>query len=110
MINWDRVDELRSEVGAEDFSEVIELFLDEVDDTIATLGHSQENPSLEEQLHFLKGSALNIGFAEFATLCQAGETAASQGQSDTVDIGAICDAYAAARTAFLAQAQTRYAA
>ena len=26
MINWDRVDELRHEVGPEDFNEVIELF------------------------------------------------------------------------------------
>ena len=62
MINWDRVDELRHEVGPEDFNEVIELFLEEVDDTISTLGMCDGNRTLEEQLHFLKGSALNIGF------------------------------------------------
>ena len=78
MINWDRVDELRHEVGPEDFNEVIELFLEEVDDTISTLGMCDGNRTLEEQLHFLKGSALNIGFSDFASLCHAGETASAK--------------------------------
>ena len=36
MIDWDRVQELREEVGAEEFAEVIELFLEEVDEKFVT--------------------------------------------------------------------------
>ena len=32
MIDWNRVAALREEVGAEDFDEVVELFLQEVDE------------------------------------------------------------------------------
>ena len=37
MIDWARVSELRDEVGAEDFDEVVELFLEEVEEAIAAL-------------------------------------------------------------------------
>ena len=37
MIDWDRVSELREEIGAEDYEEVAELFLMEVEDTLAQL-------------------------------------------------------------------------
>ena len=35
MIDWARVSELRDEVGEGDFDEVVELFLEEVDEAIA---------------------------------------------------------------------------
>ncbi len=101
MINWERVEELRNEVGPEDFEEVIELFLEEVDHTIGRLGQTEAEPSLEEQLHFLKGSALNIGFGVFADLCQNGETAAAKGRAGDIDLDAIRIAYAEARHEFL---------
>ena len=34
MIDWNRISTLRDEVGAEDFDEVVELFLDEVEEVI----------------------------------------------------------------------------
>ncbi|WP_442970022.1 hypothetical protein [Roseovarius sp. ZX-A-9] len=37
MIDWSRVAELRSEIGAEDFDEVVELFLEEVEAEISVL-------------------------------------------------------------------------
>ena len=37
MIDWTRVDELRNEVGNDDFLEVAELFLEEVDEVISRL-------------------------------------------------------------------------
>jgi len=101
MINWERVEELRNEVGPEDFEEVIKLFLEEVDDTIGRLGQTEAEPSLEEQLHFLKGTALNIGFGVFADLCQNGETAAAKGRAGDIDLDAIRIAYAEARQEFL---------
>ena len=71
MIDWARVSELRDEVGAEDFDEVVELLLEEVDEAIAALRDLMDLSKLEPQCHFLKGSPLNIGFREFANLCQA---------------------------------------
>lgn len=76
-------------------------FLEEVDDTIGRLGQTEAEPSLEEQLHFLKGSALNIGFGVFADLCQNGETAAAKGRAGDIDLDAIRIAYAEARQEFL---------
>lgn len=63
LINWTRVQELRDEIGHDSFSEVVTLFLDESDTVIA-------RPSLTaEDLHFLRGAALNLGFAELAEAC-----------------------------------------
>ena len=110
MINWDRVAELREEVGVDDFAEIIELFLEEVDAIIELLRDGQGLSDLEAHLHFLKGSALNLGFTQFADLCQAGETAAAQGRSDSVDLGAIIPVYDSARAVFLEQSPKRFAA
>ena len=52
---------------------------------------------LAPQCHFLKGSALNIGFREFANLCQAGEAAAVAGLGEDVEIAAIVQSYVEAR-------------
>lgn len=79
MIDWTRVNELREEVGAEDFDEVVELFLSEVEDRLSTLSANKPLPQIEEDMHFLKGSALNLGFTGFAALCQTAETAAGSG-------------------------------
>ena len=103
MIDWDRVYELRGEVGEEDFGEVIELFLEEVDEVMTRLS-AEGSDNLEEDLHFLKGSALNLGFAEFGTLCQAGEKAAASGQGDTVDLAQVISAYHASRSDFMKRA------
>ena len=39
MIDWSRVEELRDKIGAEDFDEVVELFLSEVEDRIDLAAH-----------------------------------------------------------------------
>ena len=87
MIDWARVSELRDEVGAEDFDEVVELLWEEVDEAIAALRDLMDLSKLEPQCDFLKGSALNIGFREFANLCQAGEAAAAAGATAVVQPG-----------------------
>ncbi|MFT4783979.1 MAG: HPt (histidine-containing phosphotransfer) domain-containing protein [Paracoccaceae bacterium] len=74
MIDWDRVDELRREVGDEDFSEIVALFLDEVAEVADRLRSAQPSETLVEDFHFLKGCALNLGFFTLAGLCQKGET------------------------------------
>lgn len=100
MIDWNRVDELRTEVGPEDFIEVVDLFLEEVDEIIDRFRNGAQEENLEETLHFLKGSALNIGFSHLATLCSHAGTAPS----------AIVAAYDAACQEFLETIQVKYAA
>ena len=77
----------------------VELFLEEVEARLENLG--MPGMSLEHDLHFLKGSALNLGFADFGALCAQGETAAAQGQSATINIEKIKSVYAASRALFL---------
>ena len=55
MISWERVNELRNEIGAEDFQEVVELFLEEVEEVIERLRQTPDPTSYEADLHFLKG-------------------------------------------------------
>lgn len=103
MIDWERVKTLCDEVGAEDFDEVVELFLDEVEDVIARLGSAPNLATLEDDLHFLKGSALSLGFVSFSTLCQTGETLSAQGKAAEVNLQEILDNYAASKQHFQAE-------
>ncbi len=103
MIHWARVNELREEVGAEDFDEVVELFLEEVEEVIDRLRRNADLSQLEQDLHFLKGSALSLGFADFSDLCQDGERKSADGNADTVDIAAIITGFAQSKSQFVAR-------
>lgn len=100
MIDWPRVTELRDEVGAEDFEEVVEIFLEEVEEVISKLKDSDRG-QLEHDLHFLKGSALNLGFREFSALCLDGERKSSRGEAESVDVHAIVANFQASKSTFL---------
>lgn len=109
MINWDRVRELRSEIGPDDFEEVVCLFLEEADEVIARLSATCGGKALSADLHFLKGAALNLGFETLAELCQDGERRAGAGDL-TVDLDAVRAAYANCRAEFEAEAAQAFAA
>lgn len=100
MIDWTRVTELQNEFGKSDFDEIVEIFLEEVEQLIKKLGNDADRSNLRNDLHFLKGSALNLGFSNLAILCQAGETEASQGQADSVDLSAIIQSYNKSKKVF----------
>ncbi|MBU2936132.1 MULTISPECIES: Hpt domain-containing protein [Pacificibacter] len=100
MIDWNRITELRDEVGVEDFGEVVELFLEEVDEVIERLETTGDRTKLEQDLHFLKGSSMNLGFASFSSLCQTGEIASADGHSDAVDLAEILASYKTSRAEF----------
>lgn len=101
MIDWDRVAELRDEIGEEDFGEVVELFLEEVEDEIEVLRGGCAPDTLEAKLHFLKGSALNLGFLQFSALCQNGESAAARGDFDAIDLPGTLASFDRSRAEFL---------
>lgn len=101
MIDWQRVDELRQEIGDEGFAEVVELFLDEVEEVMMRLRSTPQAASYEEDLHFLKGSAWNLGFAAFGALCQDGERNAARGNAATVDIDAVLATYGESKLVFM---------
>jgi HPt (histidine-containing phosphotransfer) domain-containing protein len=103
MIDWSRVTTLREEVGEEDFEEVVDLFLEEVDEAVHRLEKDVNFASLGEDLHFLKGSALSLGFRQFSALCQAGENTCAEGAPDNVDLSEIINNYKASRAAFLSE-------
>lgn len=103
MIDWNRVLELRDEVGADDFTEVVDLFVDEADEAIARLSPTIAAAQLEADFHSLKGSALNLGFDAFAQICANAERAAAANQTDGIDFGAAVDAYTQARSELMAK-------
>lgn len=100
MIDWDRVADLRSEVGEDGFAEVIDLFLEETDEVVARLQQMHAGQPLGRDLHFLKGSALNLGFRDLAQLCQEGERNSSAGSA--VDLPQLLWLYQQSKAAFQA--------
>lgn len=107
MIDWGRVAQLCNEIGADDFEEIVEIFLEEVEAEIEALRQSAYDTPLETRLHFLKGSALNLGFESFSNLCGEGEAGASNGQASNIDIPSILESYEASKIEFLDQRHTQ---
>jgi HPt (histidine-containing phosphotransfer) domain-containing protein len=70
MIEWERVEELKEDFGDEGFQEIIEIFLSEVEEAINQLPNVTDDSAASDQLHFIKGSALNLGFSDLANLCE----------------------------------------
>ena len=101
MIDWKRVEELRTEIGNDGFAEVAEMFLEEAEATVQTLVSGPAPDEVEGQLHFLKGSALNLGLCELAAICQSGERKAAAGSSAEVDTAAVAAIYRMSRQALL---------
>lgn len=103
MIDWNRARELRDEIGADDLAAVVAAFLEETDAVVAGLTGPGAAADLAATLHFLKGGALNLGFAALAAVCRAGEARASAGGGAGIDLVGIVETYEASRRLFLAR-------
>jgi HPt (histidine-containing phosphotransfer) domain-containing protein len=101
MIDWKRVEELREEIGADGFVEVADMFLDEAEGAVRALVAGIPPGEVEGQLHFLKGSALNLGLSDLAAICQDGERKAAAGQGALVDTAQVAAIYHASRASLL---------
>lgn len=100
MISWERVNELRDEVGQEDFLEVVIIFLEEVDEVVTRLRNAPDPATYEDDLHFLKGSAMNLGFEALSQICQSGEKKAASDDAASVDIVAVLSVYEQSKIQF----------
>lgn len=89
MINWDRVTELQDEIGEEDFLEVGRMFIAEMEEKLQDMAGSPHREAAD--YHYLRGSAANLGFTEFAELCGAAESAGNDGAPD--NFAAIRDSF-----------------
>lgn len=101
MIDWVRIKTLQSEIGEEDFPEVVELFIDEVAEYISRLRNAPEVSTIGSELHALRGSALNLGFATFAELCQIGESQSLEGRAEEIEIAPLLTCYEESKLLFL---------
>jgi len=107
LIDWTKVRELCEDVGRDGLDEVIDLFLEEVETALQTIGMAED---LEAALHFVKGCSLNIGFHHFTQLAAAGEALAARGCPDQVDLTGLDHAYRQSKDLFLAEFQSRLVA
>jgi len=101
VIDWERIEQLERDFGTECLTEVIHMFFSEAEEVIAPLRRGDARRDLRSDMHFLKGSALNLGFRQLASLCSEAEQLAARGRRSEVGIAEILGAYDAARGAIL---------
>lgn len=101
MIDWQQIRTLCNEIGRDEIEEVVDLFFDEIEEVIERLRSAPNPANLERDLHFLKGSGLNLGFSEFSDLCSQGEVVSARGAAETVAIAPILTAYDDSKRHFL---------
>ena len=105
MIDWSRVSELKEEVGEEGFAEVIQMFFEEVEEVLDVLD-PKDTAGLASHLHFLKGSALNIGLNEVNRLCQNAEANLRGGINQLIETEAIRSAFEISKAEFSSRVLT----
>ena len=108
MINWVQVKQLEEDIGAEDFGDIVEVFIDEVDEAVNALRtvSNMADSELAPALHFLKGSASNLGFDDFANYCSEGEKLAEAGIGSEVDLAHVISLYDKSKNIFLDNASS----
>jgi HPt (histidine-containing phosphotransfer) domain-containing protein len=104
MVDWSRLRELYNEIGYDDFLEVFTLFLLEAEEVVARLGTELSCPGksgseIAEDLHFLRGAALNLGFVDLAAHCADAERLATAGL--LVDVNAVTYHFVTVRNCFM---------
>ncbi|MDF1854970.1 Hpt domain-containing protein [Pseudooceanicola sp.] len=104
MIDWSKAHELIAEIGPDDFIEVAKLFLSDADDVVDAL---LPDEALARQLHYLRGSAVTMGFTAVAALCQQGEATIDGQRLDEIDLGEIARTYWKSRQIYLEELPRR---
>lgn len=102
MIDWNRIRELRDDLGADALDEVTGLFAAEMDETLAALDPALPGEELARRLHALKGGALNLGLVTLARRCAEAEVKAAAGQGTAAPVAELRALYDASLTALAA--------
>lgn len=74
MIDWNRLEDLRTDIGEEDFADVVHLFVSEMTEHLDRVA-SNPQAATAADFHFLRGSAANMGFIAMADACRNAEMA-----------------------------------
>lgn len=90
-VDWDRLNELRADIGEEDFADVAMLFVAELQETLDKLTPEKATTA---DFHFLRGSAANLGFVTLVAACSSAEAACNG--NEVPDVAAVQAAFAAA--------------
>lgn len=101
MLEIAQLNSLREDIGPAGFGEVVQLFIAETDEGVARLLEPPTGRDLANELHYLKGAALNLGLSAFSQLCHQGELAANAGNAAGIDLVALAASYRDARDALL---------
>ena len=96
MIDWTHINRLRHEVGEDSFTEIVGLFFAEVKEVFDRV---RANGATHTDMHFLKGSAANLGFVEFSKACQIAEHALIA-QDETADLESVYRSFNASCASF----------
>lgn len=96
MLDWTHIIRLRQEVGEDSFAEIVDLFFTEVNDVFDRL---RRQGATHTDMHFLKGSAANLGFAEFSKRCQIAEHMLLSNEGEP-DIQSVFDSFEASCKSF----------
>lgn len=84
MIDWNVLMSLRDDIGEEDFADVALVFVTEMEEKLADLGRDPARAG-EEDFHFLRGSAANLGFSAMVSACEAAEEACNAGHRPNLE-------------------------
>lgn len=92
MIDWQRLNTLREDIGEDDFGDVALLFVSEMTEHLDRLAGDPALARMED-FHFLRGSAANMGLSALVDACGLAEAACLAGQPpDVTGINALFDA------------------
>lgn len=100
LIDWDLLMSLKSDIGEEDFADVVTLFVAEMSEKLDAM-QKASGALTADDFHFLRGSASNLGFVAMGAACDAAEAACRNGAAP--DLEAVVAAFHAA----LAEAKPR---
>lgn len=71
LVDLARLEELVADIGEEALPEIMDMFVAEVEDSLAALRREERQAAGEiaSEAHFIRGSALNLGFMALAEAC-----------------------------------------
>lgn len=100
MIDWDRIAQLKADIGEDTFPELAPVFLAELQEAMSALS-ANPSPGAAE-MHFIKGSALTLGFQDVSQQAAAAELGFRQDPNYRADLASLQSAFAAEHAEFLA--------